>query len=115
MVNVIYPIANQNNREGRLADVIHAIALDMMGRRSHLLRSATKAPKSESRGYRKQSRLLEEYTAILEVIYYQLEPGRWDPETSSELLEMAQVHHIALPDWMKPGKKPHKVEPEPTG
>lgn len=108
-MNVINPINSQPMGEGKAADMIHAIALDMMRRRSHLLQYATKVPKGESRSYRKQSRLLEEYTAILEVIYYQLEPERWDPEMSTEILKLAQVHDIALPDWMipdwmKPGK-----------
>lgn len=34
MVNVISPIPSQSIREGKVADVIHAIAQDMMGRRS---------------------------------------------------------------------------------
>ena len=104
MVNVINPIPNQSIREGKVADVIHAIAQDMMGRRSQLLQTATKVPKGESRSCRKQSRLLEEYSAMLEEIYYQLEPERWDPGSSTEMLKLAQAHHIALPDWMKPGK-----------
>lgn len=99
-MKVINPIQSQAVREGKVANVIHAIALDMMGRRAHLLQSSRKVSQDESRLYRKQSRLLEEYATALDAIYYQLEPTKWDPETSGDLLELAQAHHITLPDWM---------------
>src|SRR5512133_3011223 len=99
MLNVIHPIHNQAANDGKVSDVIHAIALDMMGLRDQLLQNARKFTKDESRVYRKQSRLLEEYATALEAVYYQLEPAKWDPETSADLLRSAQTHHITLPDW----------------
>lgn len=100
MGKVIYPITWLAGREGEAADVIHAIAVEMMEHRADLLRYATRIPKGESRVYRKQARLLEEYAAVMDAIYYQMEPERWDPETPGDVLELARVHNIALPDWM---------------
>lgn len=100
MVKVINPIQSESIREGTVADVIHAIALDMMGRRSRLLQNISKVPKGESRVYRKQSRLLEEDATALEAIYYQLEPAKWNPESLEDLLRFAQAHQITLPVWM---------------
>jgi hypothetical protein len=119
MAKVIYPITWLAGREGEAADVIHDIALEMMEHRADLLRNATRMPKVESRVYRKQARLLEEYATVLDAIYFQLTPQRWDPETSEEMLDLAQLHHIALPDWMlpdrmKPGKTSSNVPMEET-
>ena len=111
MAKVIYPITWLAGREGEAADVIHDIAVEMMEHRADLLRYATRIPEGECQVYRKQARLFEEYATVLDAIYFQLEPERWDPETSGEMLDLAQVHNIALPDWMlpdrmKPGKTP---------
>lgn len=100
MMNVINPIQSEAMREGTVADVIHAIAQDMMERRSHLLNNSVKVPKGEARVYRKQSRLLEEYATALEAIYYQLEPAKWNPESLEDLFRFAQAHQITLPVWM---------------
>lgn len=100
MTKVIYPITWMAGHEGEAADVIHDIAMEMMEHRADLLRSAIKIPKGESRVYRKQARLLEEYAAVLDAIFYQLEPKQWDPEKSGDFLVLAKAHNIALPDWM---------------
>lgn len=111
MVNVINPITRQMIPEDQVAELIHAVAQDMMERRAHLLQNAINVPRAESRVYRKQSRLLEEYAATLDAIYYQLEPTKWDPETSGDILRYAQTHHIPLPDWMSADRmKPGKTE-----
>lgn len=102
MVKIIYPITWLAGREGEVADVIHDIAVEMIEHRADLLRNASRMPKGESRVYRKQARLLDEYAAVLDAIYYQMEPGRWDPQTSGDMLDLAQLHNIALPDWMLP-------------
>ncbi len=44
MVNVINPIDSPSMREGKVADVIHAMAQDIMGHRSHLLQNAIIVP-----------------------------------------------------------------------
>lgn len=111
MAKVIYPITWLAGREGETADVLHDIAVEMMEHRADLLRYATKMPKSESRGYRKQARLFEEYATVLDAIYFQLEPERWDPGTSGDMLGLAHLHHIALPDWMVPDQmKPSSIQ-----
>lgn len=100
MVSIINPIHGQALHEGQVAEVLHAIAHEMMVRRSYLLRNTMKVSKGESRVYRKQSQLLEEYATALDAIYYQLEPAQWDPERFENLLRFAQAHNIVLPDWM---------------
>lgn len=100
MLNLINPFTRQAVREGQVAEVFHAVAQNMMERRAHLLHEAIKGPRGETRVYRKQSRLLEEYATVLDAIYYQLEPAKWDPEASSDFLRFAQTHQITLPDWM---------------
>lgn len=119
MAKIIYPITWLVGREGETADVLHDIAVEMMEHRADLLRYATRMPKSEARAYRKQARLFEEYATVLDAIYFQLEPERWHPETSEEMLDLAQMHNIALPDWMlpdrmKPGKTPSNDRMEET-
>src|SRR5512142_1352897 len=110
MAKVIYPITWLAGREGETADVLHDIAVEMMEHRADLLRYATRMPKDESRAYRKQALLMEEYATVLDASYYQLEPERWDPEISAGMLELAKLHHIALPDWMVPDRmKPGKT------
>jgi hypothetical protein len=104
MVKVVYPITWLAGREGEAADVIHDIAVEMMEHRTDLLRSVTMIPEDEGQNYRRQANLFEEYATVLDAIYFQLEPERWDPETSGGMLDLAQLHHIALPDWMLPGK-----------
>jgi hypothetical protein len=104
MPKVIYPITWLAGREGEAADVLHDIALEMMEHRADLLRHATKIPKTDSRVYRKQARLFEEYATVLDAIYFQLEPERWDPDMSGEMLDLAHLHQIALPDWMLPDR-----------
>lgn len=104
MAKVIYPITWLAGREGEVADVIHDIAVEMMEHRADLLIYATRMPKGESRVYLKQAHLMEEYATVLEAIYFQLEPERWAPETSDEMLDLAQLYNIALPDWMLPDR-----------
>src|SRR5512142_1252487 len=99
MAKVIYPITWLAGREGETADVIHDIAVEMMEHRADLLRRTIWNPEGECQIYRKQSNLFEEYATVLDAIYFQLEPERWHPETSAKMLELAQLHHIALPDW----------------
>ena len=113
MLKVIYPITWLAGREGETADVIHDIAVEMMEHRADLLRNATLIPEGECQIYAKQASLLEEYATVLDAIYFQLEPDRWNPETSEEVLKLAQVHNITLPDWMKPGKT-QGIEKETT-
>jgi hypothetical protein len=109
MAKVIYPISAQAGREGEVADVIHDIAVEIMEHRADLIRYATRVPKSESRIFRKQARLLEEYAAALDAIYYQMEPMRWNPEVSRELLDLTQLHNITIPEWMFPARmKPNE-------
>jgi hypothetical protein len=111
MVKVIYPITWLAGCEGEAADVIHDIAVEMMEHRADLLRYATRIPEGECQVYLKQASLLEEYATVLDAIYFQLEPERWDPETPGEVLELSQVHNIALPDWMLPDRmKPGKTQ-----
>lgn len=119
MAKVIYPITWLAGREGEVADVIHDIAEEMNEYRADLLRYARRMPKVASRVYRKQARLMEEYATVLDAIYYQLEPERWHPETSGDILDLAQLYNIALPDWMlpdrmKPGKTPSTERIEET-
>lgn len=102
MMDVIYPITRLAGQEGKAADVIHAIAVEMMELRADLLHHSTRIPKSEIRVARKQARLLEEYAAALNAIYYQLEPERWNPVVSKEIHQVVQAYKIALPDWMNP-------------
>jgi stalled ribosome alternative rescue factor ArfA len=110
MVKVVYPITWLAGREGEAADVIHDIAVEMMEHRANLFRHSEKKSKGEGQNYRRQANLFEEYATVLDAIYFQLEPERWDPETSGEVLELAQLHHIALPDWMLPDRmKPGKT------
>ena len=104
MVKVIYPTTWLAGREGEAADVIHDIAEEMMEHRADLLRYATRIPEGDCQVYMKQARLLEEYATVLDAIYFQLEPERWDPSTPGDLLELAQAHQIALPDWMLPDR-----------
>jgi len=104
MAKVIYPITWLAGQEGEAADVINEIAVEMMEHRADLLRNAPGVPKNDGQVYLMKARLFEEYATILKVICFQLEPERWNPETSGELLERAEVHNIFLPDWMKPGK-----------
>src|SRR5512146_762273 len=104
MAKVIYPITWLAGREGEAADVLHDIAVEMMEHRADLLRNATMIAEGECQVYRKQARLMEEYATVLDAIYYQLEPERWDLETSAELLDLAQLYNIALPNWMLPDR-----------
>ena len=104
MGKVIYPITWLAGREGEAADVIHAIAVEMMEHRADLLRYAAGISEGECQVYRKQARLMEEYATVLDVIYYQMEPERWGSEMSAEMLALAQLYNIALPDWMLPDR-----------
>lgn len=119
MGKVIYPITWLAGREGEAADVLHDIAAEMMEHRADLLRHVIHTPEGECQVYRKQARLFEEYATVLDAIYFQLEPERWDPDRPGEMLELALMHHIALPDWMvpdqmKPGKTPANEPMEET-
>ena len=104
MVKVIHPITCLAGQEGEAADMIHGIAVEMMRHRADLLRCATRNTEDESQVYLNQARLFGEYATALDAIYFQMEPERWDLETSGEMLELAQAHHIALPEWMLSGK-----------
>jgi len=111
MAKVIYPITWMAGREGEVADVIHDIAEEMIEHRADLLRYAAGISEGECQTYQRQARLLEEYATVLDAIYFQLEPERWNPETSGDMIELAQVHNIALPDWMLPDHmKPGKTQ-----
>lgn len=119
MAKIIYPITWLAGSEGEIADIIHDISVEMMEHRADLIRNAIRLPKVESRVYRKQARLFEEYATVLDAIYFQLEPERWNPESHGEMLDLAKLHNIALPDWMlpgwmKPGNMPADEQPEET-
>jgi len=105
MNKVIYPITWLAGREGEVADVIHDIAVEMMEHRTDLLRFATKNSENEDTIYQKEACLFEEYATVLDAIYFQMEPERWDPETSGDMLDLAQLHKIALPNWMLPDRR----------
>lgn len=100
MAKIIYPISRLAGREGQAADMIHDVAVEMMGHRVDLLRSASRNSEGECQIYRKQARLFEMYATVLDAIYYQLEPERWDPKKSAEMLELVKAHNIVLPGWM---------------
>jgi hypothetical protein len=110
MVKVIYPITWSAGREGEVADVIHDIAEEMLEHRADLLRNAG-GPQDDCQVYLKQARFLEKYANVLDAIYFQLEPERWNPETSAELLTLAQSYQVDLPGWMLPDRmKPRKMQ-----
>jgi hypothetical protein len=109
MAKLIYPITWLAGREGEAADVIHDIAVEMMEHRADLLRNAVGNLEGECQVYLKQANLLEVYATVLDAIYFQMAPEHWVPETSGDMLEFAQVHNIALPNWMVPDRmKPGK-------
>lgn len=103
MAKIINPISRLAGQEGEAADMIHNIAMEMMEHRADLLRSASRNAEGECQIYRKQARLFEVYSIVLDAIYYQLEPERWDPEKSAEMLALVKAHNIALPGWMLRG------------
>lgn len=110
MVKVIYPITWSAGREGEASDVIHDIAEEMLEHRADLLRNAG-GPEDDSLVFLKQARLLEKYATVLDAIYFQLEPDRWNPETSGEMLLLAQSYQIDLPGWMLPDRmKPRLMQ-----
>jgi hypothetical protein len=110
MVKVIYPITWLAGREGEAADVLHDIAAEMMQHRAELIQHVAEIPEGEAQIYLKQACFLEEYATVLNAIYYQLEPEKWNPEISGEVIELARIHNIALPGWMKAGD-PQADEP----
>jgi hypothetical protein len=104
-----YPFGWLAGQEATPAEVIGFLAIQMLGHRSDLMEPIHRRRALDDREREEmthQAELLERYATVLDAIYFQMAPERWNAETCSGLLELAEKHHVVLPEWMRAVEKP---------
>jgi hypothetical protein len=100
---IIHPFGWLAGKEGTVPDVIEALALEMLGYRSDLQERAQRKSFPPDSALLEQAENLEKYAVILNLIYLQLKPERWNASAMPGLLELAAKHELTLPEWMAAG------------
>lgn len=98
---IIYPFGWLAGLEEKDTTVIQDLALEMLSHRSDLQETAMRKSFPPDPAKMEQAEMLEKYAVILDVIFLQMMPERWNPTTMIGIQELAAKHNITLPDWMK--------------
>ena len=99
----IHPLGWEAGREGEPAEIIKMLAIEMLGQRADLEHAADKAARDTTRQsmLRGQAWELERYAVALYAVAVQMNPAGYQVDHMRGLIDLAEKHSIALPDWMK--------------
>jgi hypothetical protein len=102
MTNPIHPIGWETGREAPPAEIVKMMAIEMLSHRSDLQHLAAREGRDTSK---QRDRLalawdFERYAVALYVLAVQMDPTGYKVENISGLIELAEKHNIAMPDWM---------------
>jgi hypothetical protein len=98
---LVMPVGWEAGRPLPLSDALAGMAMEMLSHRSDLQHQADRrqaGPAAED--LRRLADELERYAVVIQVLSLQLTPERWQASAMAGLMELAQKHHLALPDWM---------------
>ncbi len=105
---IVYPLSWEFGREGSPAEVIKAIALEMLSHRATLEKQANRMNaqgpminKAEYKQLAQRADDLEKYAIALYIVAVQMDPDRYQEEHIEALLNLAMKYEINLPEWMK--------------
>jgi hypothetical protein len=98
-ITIASPVGWEAGRQLHVGEAIQATAIEMMGHRSDILEKAVRAPLGDMSAL-ETADILEKYATALNVIFFQIEPDRWNYESCKGVIELARKHGVAIPDWM---------------
>lgn len=99
---VVHPLGWQFGREGEPATVLKSLAMEMLGYLSDLREMGIRAKEQALREeYNRRADDLEKYAVAVYAVAVQMDKGGYSVESHKGLIELAEKHQVALPDWMK--------------
>lgn len=100
---VIHPTGWEAGREVDPAEVIKALAMEMLSHRADLRELTAKRARNqeEREAILQEAEDLERYAIAAFSVAYQMQRERWAAGSMGGFLELAAKHKIPLPEWMQ--------------